>query len=259
MTYLLGISYYAGAKHLTIEHYQILLDRGWRRSGTILYKPDLLHSCCAQYTVRLDSSRFQATKDQRQCINRLNKHLLGDSYIKDTARLYPLSREQAKKRDTEFNLVERVHEAETSHLQDAGKITDSLHPARKLEVTLESNEFTEEKYTIFENYQRIVHHEGPAKISKRGFTNFLCSSPLPTTQSPDGKRYGSFHQCYRIDGELVAIGVLDLLPHCVSGVYFLYHEAVHQHSFGKVGALREIAFAMEGGYQFWYPGFYIHK
>jgi arginine-tRNA-protein transferase len=30
--------------------------------------------------------------------------------------------------------------------------------------------------------------------------------------------YGSFHQHYRIDGKLVAVGVVDILPHClVSG------------------------------------------
>ncbi len=219
----------------------------------------MLNSCCAQYTVRLDASRFQATKDQRQCINRLNKHILGESYIKDAAILYPLSREQAKKRDTEFNLVERVQESEHSYLESTGKCSNKLKPAHKLEITLESNEFTEEKYSIFENYQRIVHHEGPKKISRRGFKNFLCDSPLPTTHSADGKQYGSYHQCYRIDGELVAVGVLDLLPHCVSGVYFLYHESVHQYSFGKLGALREVAFAKDAGYQYWYPGFYIHK
>ena len=59
------------------------------------------------------------------------------------------------------------------------------------------------------------------------------------------RKLGSYHQCYRLDGELVAVGVLDLLPHCVSAVYFMYHESVAQHNFGKLGALREIALARE--------------
>ena len=135
-------------------------------------------------------------------------------------------------------------------------------PTHALTVTLEPDNFTEEKYTLFENYQRIVHKEPPTRISKYGFRNFLCSSPLPRTKEKfDGRerKLGSYHQCYRIDGKLIAVGVLDLLPQCVSAVYFMYHESVHQLSFGKLGALREIAMAKEEGYKWWYAGFYIHS
>jgi arginine-tRNA-protein transferase len=34
-------------------------------------------------------------------------------------------------------------------------------------------------------------------------------------------KLGSYHQCYRLDGKLVAVAVLDLLPHAVSSVYLL--------------------------------------
>lgn len=241
---------------MTPEFYQCLLDRGWRRSGSLLYKPDQQASCCPQYTIRLDSELFHASKDQRQALNRFNKHILGESYIKDTARLYPRSREQAKKRNTDFDLVERVHESEKEHLKTPPEAAHSLT------VTLEADDFTEEKYALFENYQRLVHHEPPHRISRPGFKNFLCNSPLPrTAETFDGRerRLGSYHQCYRLDGILVAIGVLDLLPQCVSAVYFMYHESVHRHGFGKLGALREITLAKEEGYRWWYAGFYIHS
>lgn len=249
-------SYYASTTSLSTGFYQCLLNRGWRRSGSLLYKPDQLASCCPQYTIRLDSELFHASKDQRQALNRFNKHILGDSYIKDTARFYPRSREQAKKRNTDFDLVERVHEGEKGHLKTPPE------PSYSLTVTLEPDEFTEEKYVLFENYQRLVHHEPPHRISRPGFKKFLCNSPLPrSAEKFDGRerRLGSYHQCYRIDGTLVAIGVLDLLPQCVSAVYFIYHESVHQHGLGKVGALREIALAKEEGYKWWYAGFYIHS
>lgn len=241
---------------MTPALYQDLLDRGWRRSGTLLYKPDQRASCCPQYTIRLDSESFQPSKDQRQTWNRFNKHILGDSYIKEAAKLYPLSREQAKKRNTEFNLVERVHESE-KHL-----LKTPPGPAHALTITLESDNLTAEKYAVFENYQRIVHNEPPSRISKSGFKNFLCSSPLSKSNMiVDGRerKLGSYHQCYRIDGELIAIGVLDLLPTCVSAVYFMYHESAHKFGFGKLGALREIALAKEEGYKWWYAGFYIHN
>jgi len=55
------------------------------------------------------------------------------------------------------------------------------------------------------------------------------------------------------------MGVLDLLPHCVSGVYFLYHSDFEQWHFGKLSAMREAALALEGGYQYYYMGYYIHS
>lgn len=252
-----GYSYYASATSLTPRLYQSLIDRSWRRSGTLLYRPNQKAACCPHYTLRLDAERFKPAKDQRQAVNRFNKYVTGEKYAKEAARLHPIPRQEARKRDNEFDLVQRVHEAETHQLKA------ELEPAHRFEVTLEPDTFTEEKYTVFENYQRIVHKEPPSKISRGGFKRFLCQSPLGREQlvDADGKerQLGSFHQCYRLDGVLVAIGVLDLLPHCVSAVYFAYHESIHMHNPGKLGAMREIALAVEGGYGWWYPGFYIHS
>ncbi|CAK7267435.1 Arginyl-tRNA--protein transferase 1 [Sporothrix epigloea] len=136
-------------------------------------------------------------------------------------------------------------------------------PAQKFEVSLEPDTYDDEKYAVFENYQRIVHKESASTITKQGFTSFLCGSPIRRGEYTDdqGRRrqLGSFHQCYRLDGRLVAIGVLDLLPECVSSVYFFYHESIHAYSPGKLSAMREIALASELGYRWWYSGYYIHS
>lgn len=50
------------------------------------------------------------------------------------------------------------------------------------------------------------------------------------------------------------MSVLDLLPHCVSGVYFIYHEDYTKWSLGKLSACREAALAKEGGYRYYYMG-----
>ncbi|KAJ4190861.1 Arginyl-tRNA--protein transferase 1, variant 2 [Fusarium falciforme] len=250
-------SYYASASSMSPGFYQTLLGRCWRRSGTLMYRPDQRRSCCPHYTIRLDSSQFKPSRDQRQTINRFNRYVMGETYTKEVARLHPKSRDQAKKRDNHFDLIERVHEAEDAQLL---KPPEAAH---KLVVTLEPDDFTEEKYEVYENYQRVVHKEGPSKITAGGFKRFLCSSPLrrETMVDSNGKerRLGSYHQCYRLDGKLVAIGVLDLLPECVSSVYFLYHESIHKWAPGKLGALYEIALSIEEGYGWWYPGFYIHS
>ncbi|EKM59382.1 uncharacterized protein PHACADRAFT_87497, partial [Phanerochaete carnosa HHB-10118-sp] len=36
----------------TVRAYQMMIDRGWRRSGAYCYKPDLKQSCCPQYTIK---------------------------------------------------------------------------------------------------------------------------------------------------------------------------------------------------------------
>jgi arginine-tRNA-protein transferase len=116
---------------------------------------------------------------------------------------------------------------------------------------------------VYDNYQRVVHNDKPGERSRASFKRFLCKSPLKREMKtmPDGRQrlLGSYHQCYRLDGKLVAIGVLDLLPNCVSSVYFLYDESLHKFSPGKLSALFEIALAKEEGYGYWYPGFYIHS
>lgn len=251
-----GCAYYASATNLQPSFYKALLDRGWRRSGSVLYKPDVLASCCSSYAIRLDSYNFQASKDQRQTLNRFNRNIVGNAYIAEAARVNPRTRAAARRRDNEFDVVQRVHESEEAHMKRPPE------PAHRLRIVLGPDDYTDEKYALFENYQRIVHREPPHKIRRSGFRDFLCSSPLVrSSQIREGKeqRLGSYHQCYYIDNELVAMSVLDLLPDCVSAVYFLYHDSVHHYNLGKLSAMREIAFAKEEGYRWWYAGLYIHN
>lgn len=161
-----------------------------------------------------------------------------------------------KKRNTNtFDFTATVHECEES------KIIEDLDtaPDHLFTVNLEPDTFTEEKYDLFHDYQQHVHHEGPSEISRAGFKRFLCSSPLERRTEPSGKKLGSYHHCYRLDGRLIAMAVLDLLPHAVSGVYFLYHQDFEKWSLGKLSALRETALALEAGYEYYYMGYYIHS
>jgi arginine-tRNA-protein transferase len=166
-----------------------------------------------------------------------------------------MAREKARLKNT-FDLTREVHKAELQNVKQPPE------PAHRFEITLEPAEFTIEKYELFKNYQQSVHKEKPSEISQSGFKRFLCESPLKqTSRQVNGKEQllGSYHQCYRYDGRLVAMGILDLLPHCVSGVYLLYHSDFEQWQFGKLSALREAALALEGGYKYYYMGYYIHS
>ncbi|KAF2470790.1 arginine-tRNA-protein transferase 1 [Lindgomyces ingoldianus] len=249
-------SYYITSKSLSTQAYQDLVDRGWRRSGTILYKPDVLRHCCPHYTIRLPAASFNPAKEHRHAVNRWNKHILGEDYIKEAAKLYPKTKQEKARQRNGFDLVSTIHEGEFE------KLKRPPEPAHRFEVILEPDEFTDEKFELFSNYQQHVHHDGPSDVSKDGFKRFLCGSPLQRTiREVDGhtQQLGSYHQCYRLDGRLIAMSVLDLLPHCVSSVYSIYHSDFEKWSFGKLSAMREIALASEGGYQFYYMGYYIHS
>ncbi|KAK2070693.1 hypothetical protein P8C59_005169 [Phyllachora maydis] len=70
---------------------------------------------------------------------------------------------QAKKRDNAFDLVERISEPEFARLRTPPD------PEHQFVVTLERDTFTEEKYAVYENYQRMVHQESLDKTSRAGF------------------------------------------------------------------------------------------
>lgn len=40
------------AHALSVNDYQNLIDRGWRRSGYYCYKPNMANTCCPSYTIK---------------------------------------------------------------------------------------------------------------------------------------------------------------------------------------------------------------
>ena len=81
------------------------------------------------------------------------------------------------------------------------------------------------RYDLFLKYQTVVHKDPPERWKQADFKRFLCSGlNRKTVRNEDGsceQKLGSYHQCYRVDGKLIAVAVLDLMPHCVSSVYVL--------------------------------------
>lgn len=160
------------------------------------------------------------------------------------------------------------------------------HLKHKLRTRLVPGSSSAEKYGLFRRYQQGVHKESDEDVSSRkGFERFLCESPvrrqLPDTseeQTPvlevDGGvdtaassaiPFGLYHLEWRLDDELIAVSVLDLLPHCLSSVYFFYDPKYEKLQLGKISVLREIALLERIGakagmeaVRYYYLGFYIH-
>lgn len=125
---------------------------------------------------------------------------------------------------------------------------------------------------MYKKYQQDIHHD--PRNSPDGFRRFLVDSPLITEPIPYSSlpppshlplNYGSYHQRYILDGELIAMAVLDILPNCVSSVYFMYDKLWGRFSLGKLSALREVSLAREireaGAMEMssLYMGFYIYS
>jgi arginine-tRNA-protein transferase len=259
-------NYYAGSKKQDVHplHYQVMADRGWRRSGTTYYKPNVKHACCPHYTIRCNANAFTPNRSHRKVINRWNAYIQGSDYRYKAKRLCPRSKEDKKQQRNNFEFISKLHTSEDTHMLHPidPKTSNPIRPEHKFTVALEPDTFTEEKWALYEHYQRRVHKDITTRSS---FRNFLCTGLPRSTYTPPvyegtpARMIGSYHAVYRLDGKIVAIGVLDLLPYGVSSVYLMYHESVSAFAIGKLAALWEIALAREKGYGWYYMGYYIHS
>lgn len=167
-----------------------------------------------------------------------------------------------KKTRDKFVVTEAVHVAEYNRLPRpiGQRSSKPIEPAHKFEINLEGDTCTQEKHDIMLRYQIQIHKDPASRWKQSSFKRFLCDGLDQKTLKIKGKtmKLGSYHQCYRLDGKLVAVGVLDLLPHAVSSVYLFYDPDYSDWDWGKITALHEIALAIEGGYRYYYMGYYIH-
>ncbi|XP_077977426.1 arginyl-tRNA--protein transferase 1-like [Glandiceps talaboti] len=124
----------------------------------------------------------------------------------------------------------------------------------------------EESAKLFAKYQMAIHKDPIEECSTLQYKRFLVDSPLEeehTAEGPD-TGYGSFHQQYWLDGKIIAVGVLDILPNCTSSVYLYYDPDFSFLSLGTYSALQEVAFVKRlhqssPDMTYYYMGFYIHS
>lgn len=62
-------------KNISPQAYLTLINQGWRRSGKLLYLPKNWQSCCAAIPIRLETSRFRISKNQKKVLKRLKQTL----------------------------------------------------------------------------------------------------------------------------------------------------------------------------------------
>ncbi|XP_072335424.1 arginyl-tRNA--protein transferase 1 isoform X7 [Scyliorhinus torazame] len=378
------------AHTMSVQDYQDLIDRGWRRSGMYVYKPTMNQTCCPQYTIRCHILDVKPSKSSKKALKKMTRFLSKGEVVKggDVEPMDSHSEDigighQPVACTSEFNIeiekplkIVSLEETESTEIQEkpqpdatSGKgepgqkhpsvgenvsthsfkrvpkpgkgadpnkppcrktkdirrelklkkllqkqqqkevadvsqepscanphtvplehpvpqanqpksleefISESLTPgaAHQLEVRLvrsspPNSQFKatfQESYQIYKRYQMVIHKDPPDKATEHQYTRFLCQSPLQADNPPDGpvSGYGSFHQQYWLDGKIIAVGVIDILPQCISSVYLYYDPDYAFLSLGVYSALREIAFTTQlqktvPNLRYYYMGFYIHS
>lgn len=232
-------------EHMSCQDYDELVNMGFRRSGCFLYKTDMLRNCCRYYTIRTNLSLLELDKKHRQVINRFIKAIL-DEPIKESKKTVPF-------------------EIET--------LVDAELKSTRFHTRFETSDFTKEKFELYKKYQTQVHNDDPDSITEQLFKLFLCSNPF--VMEKDGSkeqwqtlakwktptygenRLGPTHECYYLDGKIIAISIMDFLPSGISSVYFIWDPDYAHLSLGTLSGLRELMMVQRLALDYYYLGYYI--
>ena len=113
-------------------------------------------------------------------------------------------------------------------------------------LTVESlpSHFSQDAFHLYNDYH-IKKHDKPTK-SEYSYAEHAVNSPV-SNQTVDGVQYGTYHQLYRLDGRLVAVAVIDIVPKGIVSVYMWYSldKEVSKYSLGVYSALKEIEMVRE--------------
>lgn len=336
----------------SVNDYQNLIDRGWRRSGSYGYKPLLQNACCWMYTIKCVARELKLSKGQKKLIKRFNRFIVNgerrkwhnkelntvcekneipfESYkpekpikrIEESSLLNPectsspmklatsitktsamekissgstkvsqkptkkkfIRIERAKKRimqkgKTEQEAVDilkakkKIPKVKT--LEELMRECEKPNSAHNLEIKIvqcspENDLFKKTfdmEYKIYRKYQLVIHKDNPNKCTTSQFRRFLVNSPLEPypigALNAPVQSFGSYHQQYWLDGEMIAVGVIDILPLCLSSVYFFYDPDYSDLVLGTYGSMKELQLVRElnkyvPSLQYYYMGYYIH-
>lgn len=117
-------------------------------------------------------------------------------------------------------------------------------PVDRLTVETVPARFIRESFDLYNDYH-IKKHDKPLK-SEYSYCEHVVNTPT-THQTVGDMEYGTYHQLYRLDGKLVAIGIIDIVPKGLVSIYMWYNvsKEVSRLSFGVYSALKEIELVKE--------------
>ena len=140
--------------------------------------------------------------------------------------------------ETRVILSEFNHRSHKSYRKVLRKVPDSM--------TIETipTQFLKESFDLYNVYNIKKHDK--TDTSSYSYQEHAVNSPVGN-ETIDGIEYGTFHQLYRLNGKLVAVGLIDVVPNGVVSLYMWYDmsKEMQKLSLGVYSALKEIEFAQK--------------
>lgn len=121
-----------------------------------------------------------------------------------------------------------------------------LRQNQELDIRIQSPRPSHEKFALYSRYLQQWH--GAAKPPEPDeFISFLYESPVDTIEM-------LYHSTA---GQLLAVGLCDVGPTCLSSIYFYFDPDHARRSLGVFGALTEIQYARRLGLPWYYMGYWV--
>ena len=135
----------------------------------------------------------------------------------------------------------------------------------------------DERLKVYQKYQINIHKDPMDEITKESYNRSWGKSNLidnigiklpkdlnKKTKHPEmyPKKYGAYNFIHRIDGKIVAVGIWDILPTCLSSVYLYYDTDYQFLDLGVFTAIREIEYVksfhdlIDNNFKYYMMGFY---
>lgn len=134
------------AHSMTVQDYQDLIDRGWRRSGKYVYKPVMNQTCCPQYTIRCHPLQFQPSKSHKKVLKKMLKFLAKGEISKGNCEDEPMDSTMEDAVDGDFALMNKLDIK-----------CDLKTLSSDLKVSIESEEKEKEKSLKKEGSKDLIH------------------------------------------------------------------------------------------------------
>ena len=138
-------------------------------------------------------------------------------------------------------------------------------------------QMNDEKFQVYKKYQMNIHKDPEMNVNFYRYNNAWGQSnlidnigiKLPSdlstkTKHPEiyPKNYGCYNFIHRIDGKIVAVGIVDILPTFLSSVYLYYDTDYQFLDLGVLTAILEIEYAksfhdlIDKNFKYYTMGFY---